>query len=169
MFTTTHKIRNAEKSEFPTLASIEIAAGKRFFDEGVLKSGEGTTPTAANYQDGTCYLVEHATDGPVGFIQVFWHDRFLHIQELSVHPDHQRKGIGAALIAHTLDLARQKDALGLTLSTFRDVSWNGPYYEQLGFEAVSAVGLGKPYVQIREREHANSLDITARQIMIYHL
>lgn len=176
MFTTPYKIRNAAAADFPALAAVEMTAGQIFYDQGIIAPSDDHTVTAEKFTYGFSCLVEaddKDTDASgaviAGFIQLVWVDRFLHIEELSVHPDHQKQGIGAALIAHALDLARQRDALGVTLSTFRDVSWNGPYYEKLGFEEISAVGLGEDYTEMREEEHTAGLDITARCLMIYHL
>lgn len=169
MFTTAYKIRNADPSEFPTLASIEMEAGKKFADLDIIDQSLDFTVKPDKFDYGFSIVVDTEDDGIVGFIQLVWIERFLHIEEVSVLPSHQRKGLAAALIAHALDLARQKDALGVTLSTFKDVSWNGPYYEKLGFEAVSSVGLGDDYIEMREEEHEAGLNIAARQIMIYHL
>lgn len=168
MFTTPYKIRNAAPAEFPQLASVEMEAGKKFIGEGIIDETLDFTVTPDKFEYG--FSLVAATDEEIaGFIQLVWIDRFLHIEEVSVLPTHQRRGIAAALIAHALDLARQKDALGVTLSTFRDVSWNGPYYKKLGFEEISAVGLGEDYTEMREEEHKAGLNITARCLMIYHL
>ncbi len=168
MFTTAYKIRNATPSEFPTLASVEMEAGKKFIGKGIIDDTVDFTVKPEKFDYG--FSVVAATEDEIaGFIQLVWVDRFLHIEEVSVLPAHQNQGIAAALIAHALDLARQKDGLGVTLSTFRDVSWNGPYYSKLGFEEVSAVGLGEDYTEMRQEEHDAGLDITARCLMIYHL
>ena len=44
-----------------------------------------------------------------------------------------RRGIGAALVEEACQLARRERQAAVTLSTFIDVPWNGPFYERMGF------------------------------------
>ena len=53
-----------------------------------------------------------------------------HIEDVAVHRDHQRKGIGAALIRHATDEARKLGCYKVILSCFED---RVPFYEGLGF------------------------------------
>ena len=71
---------------------------------------------------------------PVGFLaaQVLGHA--LHIRELSVHPDWQGRGVGTGLLAQARQQAHSLGLPCLTLTTFRDVPWNAPWYSRLGFE-----------------------------------
>ena len=50
-----------------------------------------------------------------------------------MHPDHARQGIGRALIERAAFWARAHDLPALTLPTFVEVPWNGPYDVRLGF------------------------------------
>jgi predicted N-acetyltransferase YhbS len=65
--------------------------------------------------------------------------RELHIWEFNVHPDFQQKGIGAGLMRACMIDARNSSFSAVTLTTFRDVAWNAPFYARLGFEEVSAL------------------------------
>jgi GNAT superfamily N-acetyltransferase len=71
---------------------------------------------------------------PVGFLaaQVLGHA--LHIRELSVHPDWQGRGVGTGLLAQARQQVHRLGLPCLTLTTFRDVPWNAPWYSRLGFE-----------------------------------
>lgn len=75
-------------------------------------------------------------DPPIAFIVVELIDGAAHIWQLSVHPDHARRGIGSALINAATDWARANDLDAITLTTFRDVPWNGPFYASLGFVVI---------------------------------
>ena len=55
-----------------------------------------------------------------------------------MQPDHARRGIGRQLIEHAAGWARDHGYPALTLTTFRDVIWNAPYYERLGFRVLTA-------------------------------
>jgi GNAT superfamily N-acetyltransferase len=60
-------------------------------------------------------------------------DGRLHVEQVSVDPACAGRGIGAALIDHVAGLARATGRPALTLTTFRDIPWNAPYYARLGF------------------------------------
>ena len=53
----------------------------------------------------------------------------------------------------------------MTLTTFRDVAWNGPYYAKLGFQPLAEVDLGPELRVIRDHEQADGLDVRPRQAM----
>ena len=61
--------------------------------------------------------------------------------------------------------ARRRGDHALTLTTFRDVEWNGPYYARLGFEPIPDEQLGPELRAIRDREQADGLDVLPRQAM----
>ncbi len=41
-------------------------------------------------------------------------------------------GLGSSLVDHLDGWAAARGLAALTLTTYRDVPWNGPYYERLG-------------------------------------
>jgi GNAT superfamily N-acetyltransferase len=84
-------------------------------------------------------LVLVVDDPPVGFICVERVDGNPHIWQLAVHPDHGRQGLGRALVEATCDWARGERFEAITLTTYRDVPWNGPFYESLGFVIMDKV------------------------------
>ena len=60
----------------------------------------------------------------------------LHILSIATHPDHRRKGIGAALLDHAIAAAREA---GVTLATLEVRRGNRPaiaLYERAGFRTV---------------------------------
>lgn len=57
----------------------------------------------------------------------------LHLEEIDVHPAHQRRGVGRALLDAVRSRALALGAARLTLTTFRFVPWNMPWYARLGF------------------------------------
>jgi ribosomal protein S18 acetylase RimI-like enzyme len=98
----------------------------RLFGEVGIVFPPGPTVVDEAICDGEEILV--AGDPPVGFAAVIELDGHWHLEQIAVHPDYGRRGIGAAL----LDAARAgRD--GITLITFREVPWNGPWYARHGF------------------------------------
>lgn len=68
----------------------------------------------------------------VDLIDAFW------LRELSVHPGHGRKGLGAALLAAFLGEGRRRGHRMAALTTFRDVAFNAPFYRRHGFMEADA-------------------------------
>ena len=56
-----------------------------------------------------------------------------HLEQLAVHPDHGRRGIGTALVEAVCAEAAARGFDRVTLRTFADIAWNGPFYARLGF------------------------------------
>lgn len=79
---------------------------------------------------------------PVGFVVVDIVDGNAHIEEISVHPDHEGRGHGTALLDVVTEWARSNGSRGVTLTTFDQVEWNRPYYERRGFVVVAGDAVG---------------------------
>ena len=69
----------------------------------------------------------------VGFALGHIVGRYAHLEEMGVHPDHGRRGIGSQLLRAVTSWARDGGYPGLTLVTFRHLPWNAPFYERHGF------------------------------------
>ncbi len=59
--------------------------------------------------------------------------RYAHLEEMDVHPDHGRRGIGGQLLSAVTSWAGDGGYPGVTLITFRHLPWNAPFYERHGF------------------------------------
>lgn len=57
----------------------------------------------------------------------------LHIDQVTVHPDASRRGLGALMIESVSADPRSKERGFITLTSFANVPWNAPYYERIGF------------------------------------
>ncbi len=89
-----------------------------------------------------------------------------HLEELSVHPAHGRKGLGRALTLLCCHEAHQRGMLPVYLTTFRSPPWNAPFYARLGFREV-ADGEAPSWLQeIRQRERSRFGD--KRLAMAWH-
>ncbi len=92
-------------------------------------------------------------------------DTSLHLEQLSVHGDHAGKRLGARLIEHLCEQASALSLAALTLTTFREVPWNAPYYERLGFFVLDETDLTPGLAAIRREEAALGLDRWPRVCM----
>lgn len=124
----------AAVADFPRLAAIERAAA-RLFPAGRVPDLDDTVPVAQLQQgleDGLLWVARQQ-DATVGFTLSAVHEEYLHLLEVAVHPDWGRQGIGRQLVSHVLEQAQQRQVPGVTLTTFRDLEFNGPFYRSLGF------------------------------------
>ena len=62
----------------------------------------------------------------------------LHIWEFDVRLDGQRRGIGRRLLQRLIAEASAAGLSAITLTTFRDVPWNGPFYQSMGFKLLAS-------------------------------
>ena len=136
-------LRLARLDDAEAMPPIESAAGELFKQVEGLADIAGTQTLPVDrlkryIRKGHC-LVAHVGDAMAGFLVNEPFRRELHIWECDVHPDFQQKGIGAGLIRACLIDARNSGFSAVTLTTFRDVPWNAPFYARLGFEEVSAL------------------------------
>jgi len=90
-----------------------------------------------------------------------------HLEEIDVHPDHGRRGIGTALMRAVCAWTLRSGYPEITLTTFRAVPWNMPFYSRLGFEEVSDAELRPELATVVARETARGLDPRRRVVMRY--
>lgn len=134
------RIRAARQADLPRIRDIEIAAGELFREIGMDAIADDPPLSEAELapylRDGRAWVADDAADHPIAYILVDIIDGWAHIEQVTVHPLHSRKGIGSSLIVHVERWAAAHNLHGMTLTTFRDVPWNAPYYGHLGFAHV---------------------------------
>jgi GNAT superfamily N-acetyltransferase len=101
---------------------------------------------------------------PVAFVRLDEVDGLAHIEELAVIPKWMRQGIGSALVERACEWARAHDYPAITLTTYADVPWNGPYYAKRGFMEVADPSPGLRAV--RDQERGVGLDAVGRRIVM---
>jgi len=151
------------------LVGIEVAAGAAFRDLGmdaVADDDPGSVDDLALYaEDGRALVAADAEDRPIGYLLLDLVDGAAHSEQVSVHPDHARQGIGRALIERAEWWARRHGLDALTLTAYREVPWNGPYYERLGFAYLTSEQETPGLRAIREQERRRGLDKWPRGCM----
>ncbi|MGH3319361.1 MAG: GNAT family N-acetyltransferase [Streptosporangiaceae bacterium] len=162
-------IRPARADDLPALRDIERAAGQTFAAIGMTPVAEDEPPSLDDlrrYQrGGRAWVTADHSDNPVAYLIADLVDGNGHIEQVSVHPDHARQGIGRSLIEHLATWAAGRGSPALTLTTFTDVPWNAPYYERCGFRRLSDAELTPGLRRIRAREVALGLDRWPRVCM----
>src|SRR5579859_2316129 len=139
-------IRPATPADLPLLVEIERRAGRAFAEHGlpeIAADDPGTPEELEVYRAaGAAWVAAGEDDAPVAYILTAEIDDGAHIEQVSVDPQHAGHAIGAALIDHVAVLAATAGLRALTLTTFRDVPWNAPYYVRLGFRELPEADWG---------------------------
>ena len=166
-------IRLAEPDDVALLPSVERRA-VRLFENWLTETGLTLeileqVSSIDELEDarvrGQLWVAVSAEDGPVGFAQVVVLDQTAHLDELDVVPEHGRSGIGSRLLQTVCDWARKAGFEKVTLSTFKHVPWNAPFYERRGFVAVDSGSLPPEHVELVNAEGARGLRTDCRVIM----
>jgi GNAT superfamily N-acetyltransferase len=122
-------VRTARQDELAQLPALESASDTLFLS---LEIGPLPPPDSVEAL-GAARVVLVAGDPPIGFVRVDDVGGEAHLEQLAVHPDHGRQGIGRALVQAACRWAAAAGYAEITLATYRDVPWNGPFYASAGF------------------------------------
>lgn len=166
------KLRLAAEEDLPLLPPIELAAAQLFLDyaealgigEGALRSSKSLADLRRAQKDGLLWVAVDTAGQPLGFAMAVELDGHLHLEEMDVHPDHGRRGLGTALVEQVCRAARKRGC-AVTLSTFRGVPWNAPFYAKVGFRELPAHELSPGLLAIRDDEKRRGLNPALRVLM----
>jgi GNAT superfamily N-acetyltransferase len=166
-------VRLARVDDLRKLAAVERSAASLFRAVGLGWIADGATVDQASLtamrESDTVWVAVDQADEPVGFLAAQPMDHQFHIAEVSVARAYQRQGLGRALIAAAVDWARGHEYRHVTLATYRDLSWNGPFYATLGFAEIAAGELGPDHAAKSQAETAAGHDPSRRCVMAMRL
>lgn len=166
-------IRRATKNDAMALPDIERSSGEAFRQIPDLAWIADDTVTSQERHEmlirqGTAWIAHDEEKIITGFLTAELRQDVLHIWQMSVRSDQQRKGIGHSLIRAAELWARSNQLTALTLTTFLDVPWNAPFYRSCGFELVNPNDYPM-LLATREAERDAGLPIEKRCAMIRQL
>ena len=159
---------SAREADLSGLGEVERAAAERFHGlpvEGSVLS-DVTPPEAfeAACREGRL-LVAAAGERAVGFALWIRLGDAAHLDEVDVHPEHGRRGLGAALVRGVGEAVGRRGLPRLTLTTFREVAWNAPFYRRLGFRELPEAEWAPELRQLVLEEDADGLRLADRVVM----
>jgi GNAT superfamily N-acetyltransferase len=145
-------IRLAREDDAESLPAIERSAGEAFraIPELAWIADDDTMPVERHRElitERTSWVATDHLDRPIAFLSAQIHGDALHIWEFAVRRDRQGSGIGRAMLETAIGDARTRGLRAVTLTTFRDVGWNAPFYVRLGFQTLDA---GEPDERLAE-------------------
>jgi ribosomal protein S18 acetylase RimI-like enzyme len=166
-------IRQARSTDIPLLEYVERSAAEIFRTVGLghLLDGATVDPNLLAFMaiSNNLWVAVNRWDQPIGFAGGQHISGNFHLVELSVAKDAQGKGVGRALMSAMFEQVQREGYRAITLTTFRHLPWNGPWYARLGFVEVSPKEMGREYMEIVEHEAQNGLDIKQRCMMALRL
>lgn len=135
-------VRPTREADLPLLGPIESAAASLFATHPLLERLAHAEPMALSTHaallcEGVCFVAEE--DGALcGFIAASVIGDWLHIEEVSVLPAAQGRGVGRALLDAVIGAAARRAMTGVSLTTYAEVPWNAPWYGRCGFSSPAA-------------------------------
>lgn len=165
-----YSIVAARPKDVPALGAIELAAAtllRGHAPEAVLTEVFDVSEFREAQAHGRLWV---ALDGdtPVGFalVELLASD-LPHLEEVDVHPAHGRRGVGERLVEEVCEWAARSGYSQLTLTTYRDLPWNMPFYARLGFTEVPAAERRPELEAVFRAEIARGFDSERRLVMRY--
>lgn len=162
------EIRPAVAADIPQIQEVEIDAGQLFRQAGLNTIADDDPPDAETVAEhiaaGTAWV---AAEGRVvaGYAVASVVDGEGHLDQVSVRRAFAGQGIGRRLIEQVARWAGEQGFEALTLTTFVDVPWNGPWYQRLGFQALTEASCGPQLQAIREEERLAGIEVAPRTAM----
>lgn len=170
-----YRVRRAVAQDVDRLPEIERQAGLLFDDHleqlGLTTEFVAEVNPVQNFENaqraGRLWVAVPPSGDVVGFAMVVEIGGFAHLEELDVLPAHGRKGVGSELLNTVCIWAAQVGYPAVTLSTFRDIRWNAPFYKCRGFRVVTPSELSDEHVQLVISEQLRGLRDDLRVMMAY--
>jgi ribosomal protein S18 acetylase RimI-like enzyme len=159
-------LRPARPDEIETVRALERASAQRFVGlmDALAADEPSPAPVLAARIAGGGLVVAVEDQAIAGFVMFRPVEDRLYVEQIDVLPAFAGRRIGAALLDAVTERARTAGLAGLSLSTFREIPWNAPYYRRLGFVDVAALTPGM--TAIRADHLARGLDEDARVFMV---
>lgn len=127
------EIRPMGDGDVDALVEVSLAADTLFAEAGLDLPPDDPREMLCHAER---VLVAVADGRVCGLAATVTLDGATHLEQLAVHPDHGRRGIGSALLEAVCTEAADHGHIRATLTTFRDLAWNGPWYERRGFSVL---------------------------------
>ena len=164
------RARKATERDAPLLTEVEQSGGLAFrADQELAWLADGENISPERYReiisDGWSWVAEDDHAELIAFIAATREGDELHIWEFDVRLDRQRRGIGRRLMQRFIAVATEAGIHAITLTTFRDVPWNGPFYLSVGFEQIASERLDARLTAVLAAEFRKGLPAARRWAM----
>lgn len=147
------RFREATFDDAIRIATVRIAAARALtaqYGQGPWSSESTERGVLSGFRDATIVLAElpnaRGADEVVGTFRLSWRkpwaldkayftpvERPLYLTDMAVHPLHQRRGVGRALLVHAEEMARAFPADAVWLDAYDAEAGAGDFYARCGF------------------------------------
>lgn len=163
-----YTIAAARLEDLTRLPAIELAAARLLAGhapESVLTETTSLEVLEEAQREGRLWIALSG-EVPVGFAHVeLIEPDAVHLEELDVDPGHGRRRVGTRLVVEVCHWAATNGYGSVTLTTFRDLPWNMPFYARLGFAVVPPQQLTPSLRAVVDNETRRGLDPSRRVVM----
>lgn len=167
-----YTIIKATEKDYATLPQTEAAAAQAFTQQGLPQLAKMAPMPSSFYKNLPNTAIVFIAKAPLheilGFIVIIEVDKQAHIKELSVAYQHKQQGIGTALLKEAIKWA-SLHYTHLTLTTFRDLPFNEPFYKKHGFRSFTPNQKWPQLQQIIMAEKIPALEALPRVAMCLRL
>jgi GNAT superfamily N-acetyltransferase len=135
-------IRPGRREDLSALDAIEQSGAETFTVFGQ-PLADGSPPAPPDQwvralDAGLLWVADDADAGLIGFVAGEITDDGLYIEEVDVVIERQQQGHGRRLMQAAIDWARRQRLPAVTLTTFRSIPFNAPFYASMGFVVLDA-------------------------------
>jgi GNAT superfamily N-acetyltransferase len=117
--------------------------------------------------DAGLVYVAAGYDGTLrGFVAASARDEYLHVMEVQVLPEQGRGGIGGLLLEAMAARAAQAGSPGVTLTCFRSVPWQIPFYAKNGFAEYPRADWTPGHERLWAAQEKFGLDMADRALLL---
>ncbi|MCE7030693.1 GNAT family N-acetyltransferase [Jiella avicenniae] len=165
-----YRIRMMEPGEARRLLAIARRADATLIALGKTEIADAPKPSVGDFVrflvDHEVFVAEKKRSGEaVGFAAAHATSELYWLSELSVEPDHGRRGIGSALVSAVLERARWFRHSGVGLTTYTDVPVGASFYRRLGFDVLPDADCPPRLLQRKLAETPGGSRVTDRCVM----
>lgn len=156
-------IRPMEPDDVHELVEVSLAADTLFAEAGLELPPDDPREMLDHVERVLVAVAEGRVRGLAATVAL---DGAAHLEQLAVHPGHGRRGIGGALLEAVCAGAADAGRDRVTLTTFRDLPWNGPWYGRRGFAVLPRAEWGPELARQWEAEEAAGIVVRPRIAMV---
>lgn len=161
-----YRIVAGAKRHLAAIPELEQAAATVFPEEDLPPSlrwlvTDRDTLLAAQ-EEGRLWVAVDEEGRPVGFALAEELDGEAFLDEVDVHPQYSRRGVGTRLVNTVIGWAESREYTSLSLITFRHLPWNARFYARFGFEPLERSEMGPRMRQILLEEARAGIDVSKR-------
>ena len=164
-------IRPGTEADLERLVAVEVEAGQVFRTVGMTQIAEDVPEIPdlrAAAEEERLWVTEVGSE-VAGYVSAEVLDGNAHVAQVSVAPTYAGRALGRAMIEFVEAWGRAAGRPATTLTTFRDVPWNGPYYLRLGYHVLQREDIGRELARTMAHEASlPGIEASLRCAMVKH-